>query len=95
MHYCITCGKDLPESKFHLNKHKPSGLQDHCKKHQIQYVDQYYVANSKVILRKCSLRYKLKSGKLDRSTFEKEFTELTGKEPRTNKGYTKRVSKSN
>lgn len=90
MHYCSTCQKEYPESMFHKNNHKPSGLQDHCKKHQIQYSDQYYVQNSELIIRKAVLHYQLKSGKLDEAMYEKEFISLTGKAPRKNKGYTKK-----
>ena len=94
MHYCITCDSEIPKSEFYANKHKPSGLQDHCKMHQVQYTDQYYVENSKMILKKCNLRYKLKTGKLTKDQYEREFVSLTGKEPRTNKGYAKKLKEA-
>lgn len=93
MHYCISCGKYLEEAEFHANNCKSSGLQDHCKKHQIEYARQYYAENSKIIIKKQLLRQKFKSGKINKDTYEKEFKKLTGKEPRTNTDYTKKIEK--
>jgi hypothetical protein len=89
MHYCVTCKKELSESEFHNNRHKPSSLQDHCKKHQIQYTDQYYVNNQSMIIEKQKLRYQLKTGQITEETHNRKFKELTGKEPRKNKCYNK------
>ena len=78
-HFCTTCQEYLPEAEFHKNKHKKSGLQDHCKRHQIKYAESYYLTNSRMIIDKATLKYRLKKGKITKQEYEVRLLELGSK----------------
>jgi len=74
MHYCTTCKEELTEDNFYKNKFKPSGLQDHCKKHQTKFVRGYELANNSLVLLKARLRSQVKTGKITEEQYIEEIS---------------------
>ena len=71
MVYCSKCGTHVPASEYWKNASRDNGLQYYCKKHQLEYVQNYYWNNKAKCNLKSRLRNELKAGKISQRQFDK------------------------